>query len=209
MDASETILIWRCIGCGSMGNLAECTGDCALGKLEIVGAMEHAEALFALEDVAEQEGRLVVLLDAIGRAATEDDPETTYRALQAQARVIAQSAADESGCEAGEKAEPSVVWLCKTCGQIEASVPCIGVCVRRNEEVVRASDHAAVVTKLAETAARVRLMRRIAVSLAHVTPKAGQWRAALDALRNAVATVPSADTHARPNAREVGQARPE
>lgn len=166
-----------------MGNVAECTGDCAFKKLEAVGVMEHAEALSALEVALEHEEQFGVLLDAITRAGAESDLEASYRALQAQARVITHASAEWDGSAVSETVEPLTLWLCKTCGQIEASVPCIGVCVRRNEEVVRLADHAAVLTKLAETSARLRAMRRIATSLAHVTPKAGQWRAAVDAMR--------------------------
>ena len=29
----ETLALWRCIGCGAMGNAAECTGSCDFKRL--------------------------------------------------------------------------------------------------------------------------------------------------------------------------------
>lgn len=183
MGVTETLSIWRCIGCGSMGNAAECTGDCTFKKLAVVGVMEHADALAALECAVEDELKLSELSAAIARAAGENgDPEKTYRALQHEARTLLRSLVSPEAA-APPETEAATVWLCGTCGQIEASVPCIGVCVRRSEEVVRAGDHAAVLAELADRTARLGLLRRLAVRLARVTPKAGQWRASLDAVR--------------------------
>ena len=85
----ETIKAWQCIGCGRLDAPANCVGICQDRKVELVGAWDYAEVVFALEEANE---RIAVLESAVGRLAHVTPREGTwkdsYLAMQAHARKL-------------------------------------------------------------------------------------------------------------------------
>jgi len=84
---NDYIKAWQCIGCGKIEAPQPCIGVCQDRKVEFVYALEHEEALAQL-DSAQRRARA---LEALARRLAytrphEDGWESTYRALQAQAR---------------------------------------------------------------------------------------------------------------------------
>jgi hypothetical protein len=77
---TETVLLWQCIGCGKLERTEPCVGICTDRKVEMVYAVDHADALLRIEAL---EG----LLQKLAHVTPRDGQwESTYRALQAEAR---------------------------------------------------------------------------------------------------------------------------
>jgi hypothetical protein len=76
-------------------------------------------------------------------------------------------------------------WLCTGCGRVEAPQPCLGVCVRKPDEVVRSDHHAAAAARAADAMRDARELAGLVSRLAWTTPRDGGWEASLAALRGA------------------------
>lgn len=183
----EGLALWQCIGCGAMGNSEPCIAKCDYRKLEIVGAEEYAELLdifFATK--AHAEGLKTVVREVAALDDEKNDHERTYLRLQARAREILRSAnfalSSEQNIEIPE-VEPATVWLCTTCGQVEAPQSCLGVCIRRNGEFLRATDYYAQAKQAEATRRRARELHALVHQLAWVAPHVGQWKSACRAFR--------------------------
>ena len=187
-DLPDCLTLWRCIGCGAMGNVEQCTGSCAYQKLDIVGAEDHADFLEHFGVINAQARRLEPVVRQIAALGKEHpDHERAYRSLQKSARRLIRGL-DHRAISARNAMVPederATVWWCSTCGQVEAPQPCLGICIKRNGDFVRSQDHD-------ELAARVELAQRgareiaaLVHQLAWVTPHAGEWDAACRAFQN-------------------------
>jgi hypothetical protein len=159
----DRVTVSACIGCGDRALPRPCTGDCDDRRLELVAAAEYEQ---------------VAALAAVSAELAASDPgpgewEPALRALQARARDALASGPPEPEAPA----ERVDAWWCATCGRIEAPRSCVGICVRQPEELVRA----ALYDELAAPAQRAAALVR---TLAHVTPRDGQWERTGEALRS-------------------------
>jgi hypothetical protein len=77
---TETVVLWQCIGCGKLERTESCIGVCTDRKVEMVYAVDHAQALIRIEELESLLSKLVHITPRDGRW------EATYRALQAEAR---------------------------------------------------------------------------------------------------------------------------
>ncbi|MBV1700798.1 MAG: hypothetical protein KGQ46_03145 [Hyphomicrobiales bacterium] len=188
--------LWRCIGCGAMGNLEPCIAKCDFRKLEIVGAQEYAQLLHDFLTMREHAAALAVVVAALSALDVgHGDLETAYRRLQLRAREALTAAApilnappnDEKG-DIGQ----ATVWLCATCGQVEAPQNCLGVCIRRNGDYLAASDYQALASRATELHQKLRMLAALVRQIAWVAPRVGQlentWLAFQDKARQLLAT---------------------
>lgn len=184
---AESLLLWSCIGCGAMGNSKPCLGTCDYRKLEVVGVEEHADALDMVFELMDQVERLTAMAQLIASANGDlSDVESAYRLLQTRARVTLRSidmSKMQKCVEIISTADRASVWLCATCGQIEAPQQCLGICIRRNGEVVRSDDHDKVVEKLTVAHRRAQELGALIYRLAWVSPRDGQWQRACQAFQ--------------------------
>jgi hypothetical protein len=175
----ECLTLWRCIGCGSMGNAAECLGTCQFRKLEVVGAQEHADLLEGLAAIADHMEDLTAMAREIAALAEDQcDFERVYRQLQTRAREILKLAVAEEWLRlesAEAESDRATVWFCACCGQVEAPEPCLGVCIRRNGEFVRGDEHDRRAAEFAAALKTARALTALARQLVWVAPRAGQW----------------------------------
>jgi hypothetical protein len=183
-DWPQCLTLWQCIGCGAMGSADECRGTCAFRKLELVTAQQHADLLENYLAATEQTGRLRTLVREIA-AGSENGAhfERAYPGLQKRARELLQLVRQDE-IHAARADERATVWLCTSCGQVEAPQECLGVCIRRNGEFVRSEDHDATAAQ-ADAAQReahdlISLLRQ----LAWATPRSGQWERTRQSFRS-------------------------
>ena len=71
------------------------------------------------------------------------------------------------------------VWQCVGCGRIDDPQPCVGICRDEKREYIPAADHDAA---MAEARSELEVLRHIALELATITPRAGQWERSYRAL---------------------------
>jgi len=174
----DSLVLWRCVGCGAMGNNQPCSGACAFRKLAVVSADEYAElleSLFAIKDEAE---RLEAVVGKIaGLRDVQDNFEPAYARLQRVARECLRSADhDETFWRkpVDPEFEAATVWLCATCGQVEAPQSCLGICIRRNGEFLRADHYLELAAQIETMQRRARDLIALVRQLARVAPHAGQ-----------------------------------
>ncbi len=184
----ECLILWRCIGCGAMGNSEPCAGACKFRKLEIVSAAEYAELLENFDAIKEQADRLAAVVREIAALGDEQsDYERVYRKLQLRAREILRSADyDETSRQdtVDPEFEPATVWLCATCGQVEAPQSCLGICVRRNGEFLSADPYVELAARTEAEQRQARELRALVRQLAWVAPHVGQWEKACRAFQD-------------------------
>jgi hypothetical protein len=178
----ECLTLWRCVGCGAMGNAEQCTGACAYQKLYVVSAEEHAELLENFATIKRQAQCLEAVVRDIAALAEERiHPESAYRDLQTSARTLFRSLDHEAISSQIMRVpddERAIVWSCTTCGQVEAPQPCLGICIRRNGDFLRASDHDELAARVEVTRVRARELAALVRQFVWVAPHAGQWDAA-------------------------------
>jgi hypothetical protein len=183
----ECLTLWRCIGCGAMGNSEPCTGTCEFRKLEVVSADEYAELLENFATATEQTGILAAVVQEIAvLGESQSDHERDYRRLQIRAREILRLAGH------GELSrqivvtpadEYATVWLCGTCGQVEAPQSCLGVCIRRNGEFLRSDHYAELAARFDAQRRKADELRSLVLQLTWVAPREGQWERACRAFQ--------------------------
>ena len=175
--APRTMALWRCIACGNMGRLRDCTGQCAFREVIVVEGEAYAELHEAGEmaqALLEAAGPAIVALAEIG-----DDGaalEARYDALQAQARAALREAGPAAAFEPTQDRPP--VWLCDACGMVEAPQECLGVCVRPVRDFVYAKDYDALAAAAQPDIAKARRAHALLASLGHTRPREGQWERA-------------------------------
>jgi hypothetical protein len=155
-------------------------GACELGcgeerKLELVDAYAHDQ----LEEHASAAQARCVALRALAVRLASEQPgpgewEHAYRSLQQAARSVLGERPPEGDAE-DEPAAIATTWWCPRCGGIDAPQPCIGVCVWRPVEWVRAEDYEAARARARAAHVQERALRSLLGTLATVTPRAGHW----------------------------------
>jgi hypothetical protein len=175
-DGPQCLTLWQCIGCGSMGNAESCEGTCNFAKLELVTAQQHAYLLDQCLAVTDQTEQFKTLVREIA-AQTEngDHFERAYRSLQLRARRLLHHVRKDENPRAAPADERATIWLCASCGQVEAPQECLGVCIRRNGEFVRAEDHDATEARTEAAQQEANKLIPLVRHLAWATPRAGQW----------------------------------
>jgi hypothetical protein len=172
----------RCIGCGAISTEHPCVGACADRRLDLVNADEHAAAAAALDALEQTLGERRALVAALGRAVPT--PET-WAALRDRARALLRPLPTVAA------ADSVTTWECTTCGRIEAPQECIGVCVRPEIPMVRATEHAALVARAERVTGE---LARLAVplrQLAWTTPRPERWPQTAQAVHATAAALSS------------------
>ena len=190
LAAPRVMALWRCIACGNMGRLRDCTGQCAFREVIVVQGEAYAELHEAGEmaqALLEAAGPAIAALAEIG-----DDGaalEARYDALQAQARVALREAGPAAAFEPTQDRPP--VWLCDACGLVEAPQECLGVCVRPVRDFVAAQVYDALARAATARIAQAGRARVLLSGLARTRPREGQWaRAARHFSTQAAAVAP-------------------
>jgi len=202
----EYFPLWRCIACGAMGNSNPCMGACDYHKLEVVRSVEYADLLDEATVVMEQLKKLTTLVHRIADLPKEEsERENSYRMLRNCARDLLRELNFEKAQQnrITQPAEGLRVWLCHTCGQIEAPQTCLGVCIRPIEEYVRAKHYSELMEQVTVAAGRVQKLCALVGRLAWVSPRPGQWQRVSRAFQDealAVLQAPQAATVQSPAA---------
>lgn len=173
-DAPRVMALWRCIACGNMGRLRDCTGQCAFREVSVVEGAAYADLYEASETaqaLLEGAGPVIAALAEIG----EDGAalEARYDALQAQARTVLRERGPAHAVEPTD--DRPLVWLCDTCGMVEAPQECLGVCVRPVRDFVAAEDYDALARAATARVAQAGRARALLSGLARTRPREGQW----------------------------------
>ena len=88
-ELPPTITAWQCIGCGRLEAPQNCIGVCQDRKVELVSALDYAEAAHAGDVARDRVRELEALLAKLANVTPRADGwESTYRALQAEARRL-------------------------------------------------------------------------------------------------------------------------
>jgi rubrerythrin len=156
--APKTMALWRCIACGNMGRLRDCTGQCAFRQVIVVEGEAYAdlhEAGEMAQALLEAAGRVIAALAEIG-----DDGA----ALEARPAAAMEPTQDRPP-----------VWLCDACGMVEAPQECLGVCVRPVRDFVAAQDYDALARAATARIAQAGRARALLSGLARTRPREGQW----------------------------------
>jgi predicted RNA-binding Zn-ribbon protein involved in translation (DUF1610 family) len=168
IDFPECLTLWRCIGCGSMGNTVDCTGTCDFRRDYVVTAEMHADlmeaAMLAEERAADLRDFAGTVFAAPDGAALEA-LKPRARALVAAAPAIAAPAEDDGRAE---------IWRCASCGLVEAQHDCLGICIRRTGEFVSVVDHDRLAARLDALRRDDRALTTLARQIAWAAPKPGQ-----------------------------------
>jgi hypothetical protein len=72
--------------------------------------------------------------------------------------------------------ETATVSLCATCGQVEAPQSCLGICIRRNGEFLRADHYVELAAQIETMQRRAHDLIALVRQLARVAPHAGQYK---------------------------------
>jgi hypothetical protein len=133
------------------------------------------ESLSAIEDQAE---RLEAVVGKIaGLSDVQDNFEHAYAGLQRIARECLRSADNDETFwrkPLDPDFEAATVWLCATCGQVEAPQSCLGICIRRNGEFLRADHYVELAAQIETMQRRTRDLIALLRQLARVAPHPGQ-----------------------------------
>jgi len=188
-----TLALWRCIGCGAMGNAEACVGTCEFRKVEIVAVQDYADRLERRLVFEDQSERLVALARAItALAANQNNLGDDYRALQKRARELLRALpCDKEQWDGGALAddEREFVWLCASCGQAEAPQNCLGVCIRRMGEFVRADAYDELAAQREARQGIARELTSLLRQFAWVAPRPGQEERTLAVFRRRAAAL--------------------
>lgn len=117
----ERLTLWWCIGCGAMGNAAECAGTCDFKGHFIVEAGRHADLLDYCFNLADRNEALRQFSSEI-TAETDDSRRFAHALirLRSRAKVLLAPAPIEAPPQAAPDDERAEIWLCACCGQVEA-----------------------------------------------------------------------------------------
>jgi hypothetical protein len=173
------LTIQTCVGCGSMREFESCVGTCRERKLELVSGGDYDELATA---AAAWRIRIRELLPVVEKLVSAEprqpDWRGLYESLRERTRLVLRAAGQSARAafdEAASSAETTVVWRCPDCGGLEATQPCIGVCIWRPLDWVEACVFE---SERAQVLRDVELERSLFVLLtrfARVTPRDGEW----------------------------------
>ncbi|MGC9221632.1 MAG: hypothetical protein ACP5H2_09840 [Solirubrobacteraceae bacterium] len=182
----ERISIPGCIGCGSLREYETCE-RCDYEALDLVAATEFDQLHAAQRADADMIDAMLSLIKALARPqANAPDYQLAQQVVATDARRVLRQAVPSPTASAdpaviAENATRVSVWRCRVCGGVDAPQECIGVCIWRRFEWVRAGDFEDVHTEATQwRALRLRctaLLRRVAFS----KPREGMWERNLDA----------------------------
>jgi hypothetical protein len=179
---TEYFALWRCIGCGAMGNSKPCTGTCDYRKLQLVRSAEYAGLLEEATVVVEQVKSLLAVVERIADLPREGEEMTSsYRFLQNRARDLLRGLVPAQNTPPAERA---LVWRCSTCDQIEAPQECLEICIRPVEEFVHASHYDELMELVTAGRVQSRKLYAFVRQLAWASPRAGQWERTLQAFQD-------------------------
>ena len=181
--APTRLELQTCIGCGARERTAPCTGGCVEVRLELVDAQAHdarraqRDALGAFTAVARR-----ALAPLQGPPPGEAGARARWDALRAGAAAAIAGAPRVPVEGEGEPAAVVTTWWCRTCDRVEAPQPCIGVCVRRPQELVALETHAALDAAAAALEEQGRALLGLLRLVVAVRPRPGGWAATWQAL---------------------------
>lgn len=185
LSSPRTHALFRCVGCGAMGFERECTGDCDYRKLVVVEAELYADIWETRENAKELLSTCRELLDRIARLPNGEALQGAYPELQAQARALLREAPKLVPVEIKPEDERFTLWRCMACGQAEAPRECIDVCVRPVRDYVEEADYLAMAEAAKTALAPAQEVYASLRDLAWTRPRADNWDAALQRLRQA------------------------
>ncbi len=192
MPAAERYLIPQCIGCGSMR--AEETCDvCDYERLEVVPAEGLDRALATYEHAAvARVGLREALADLLTQTEGLEPAEALVRAAAAARTALAAvPAARDADMSAGDEdaadPEPTTIWRCRRCGSVDSMQECLGICIWKRFEWVRADASRAAAVSARQASGRERQLRTLMRQLAFSRPRGGYERQHWQALRAAIA----------------------
>jgi hypothetical protein len=162
-----------------MREFESCVGICRERKLELVSGGDFDELATV---AAACRVRIRELLPVVEKLASAEprraDWRGLYESVREHGRRVLRAAwrpTREALDEAAWPAETRVVWRCPDCGGLEATQPCIGVCIWRPLEWVEAG---AFETERAQALRDIELERSLFTVLSSfvcVTPRDGEW----------------------------------
>jgi len=183
----ETVALWRCIGCGAMGNASECVGSCDFKRLFVIAAARYADLLDYCLNLDERNEALRVLARDLHAETGEDERfARALASLRQRAKALLALGPVAAPPPAACEEEADEIWRCARCGQIEAFRDCLGVCIRRTAEFVLSSDYEAVAARVARFYAEQCALTALARQVAWSSPKPGQTSATRLAFRRHV-----------------------
>lgn len=178
-ELPPTLTLWFCVGRGSKGNFADCTGDCSTERIDVVPAETFADLFEAKTVVVEQPAIVAKSLHqfselvAPGGATEEFWSGTRDKARDVLSALEGTSSRMQS--IAFDREQAAEVWRCSTCGSVEATSPGIGVCLRKTVDFVSLETcelQAKDVADLSEAVDAAIMMFRL---LRGVAPRDGKW----------------------------------
>jgi hypothetical protein len=162
-----------------MRELESCPGICRECKVELVSGGEYDECAAA---AAACRIRIRVLLPVVEELASAEPRRAGWRELyesvRERGRVVLRAAGRPSfQASDGEasSAETTVVWRCPDCGGLEATQPCIGVCIWRPLEWVEAAAFATARAQALRDLELERSLFDLVARFVRVTPRDGEW----------------------------------
>ncbi len=180
----ECLTLWRCIGCGAMGNAKECQGTCDFKRDFVVDAASHADLLeFFLSLSDHNEALHLLARDVVAETAAAERFERALAGLRARAKRLLAEALGEEPPQAVPPDERAEIWLCVSCDMVEAPRDCLGICIRRNGDFVRGKDHDALSAQIESARIESRSLAALARQIGWATPRPGQFERTRGALR--------------------------
>jgi hypothetical protein len=130
----ETVALWRCIGCGAMGNASECVGSCDFKRLFVIAAARYADLLDYCLNLDERNEALRVLARDLHAETGEDERfARALASLRQRAKALLALGPVAAPPPAACEEEADEIWRCARCGQIEAFRDCLGVCTNERD----------------------------------------------------------------------------
>ena len=125
-----------------MGQFGTCDRGCAEQRLDLVLAARCDELTAATSSARRHaEAFRVVAEQLASRRPSAGELEGAYLAVQDAARILLRRypEVDVLGLNLDEPIAPATTWWCAGCGGIDAPQPCVGICIWRSVEWVRAA----------------------------------------------------------------------
>jgi hypothetical protein len=178
VDLPVRLAISTCIGCGSLREFATCEGVCRERKLELVSGGDYDElAIVAAACRVRIQGFLPVVEELAGAAPRQADWRVLYESLRGRARVLLKAAGPQAreAIGATSSVQTTVIWRCPDCGGLEATQPCIGICMWRPLDWVEARAFEKERARALRDVELERSLFGLLTRLANVRPRDDEW----------------------------------
>ena len=183
--APETLTLWQCVGCGAMGNAEECVATCDFKRAFVVDAASHADLLEYWLNLSEHiEALREFAREIVAETETPERFERALTDLRVRGKDLLALAPREKTPQAVPPDERAEIWLCAACGMVEAPRDCLGICVRRTGDFVRAEDHDALSARIERARLEARILAALARQIGWTVPRPGQSERMRAALRS-------------------------